>query len=178
MIFKKEFYFIRHGQTDQNISPVKTDHGDIPLNAAGRQQATIVEPIIATLPIKTICCSPLKRALETKELVAARLSAKYRELDNLTECSTQEWMQMTALGKEAYLHPNDPVKSFMQRVLRGVNEALLQPGPVLIVAHGGIHWAMCCQMGVEHDWWIDNCVPVHFYLGNDGKWQAKKLAAV
>ncbi|MEI8366272.1 MAG: hypothetical protein WCF65_07615 [Parachlamydiaceae bacterium] len=79
------------------------------------------------------------------------------------------------MGAEAYISSQEPVKSFMQQVLNGVNQALSQPGPVLIVAHGGIHWAMCCFMNVEHEWAIDNCVPVHFFMGENGKWQAKKL---
>jgi probable phosphoglycerate mutase len=96
---------------------------------------------------------------------------------NLSECSVQEWKEMTSIGKEAYLSNLEPVKSFMQRVVKGVNEALSQPGPVLIVAHGGIHWAMCCYMNVEHEWAIGNCIPVHFTLGEDGQWRAKKLIA-
>lgn len=61
MILQKEFYFIRHGQTDHNKSAPKIDHEDISLNDIGWQQANEIESIIAALPIKTICFSPLKR---------------------------------------------------------------------------------------------------------------------
>lgn len=175
MILQKEFYFIRHGQTDHNKSATKIDHEDISLNDIGWQQANEIESIIAALPIKTICFSPLKRAKETKEVIAARLSAQHCELSDLTECSGEVWREMTTIGAQAYLSPQESVKIFMQKVLNGVNQALSQPGPVLIVAHGGIHWAMCCYMNVEHEWAIDNCVPVHFFLGENGRWQAKKL---
>ncbi len=42
MIFQKEFYFVRHGQTDYNIieEKRKEDHpDDIPLNETGKNQA-------------------------------------------------------------------------------------------------------------------------------------------
>ncbi len=175
MIHKKEFYFVRHGQTDHNIG-LTADPGDIPLNTRGQAQACEIEDIIASLPIKTVCCSPLKRAKETKEIVTANLQAAHFEIANLAECTGPIWDLMTALGPEAHLIADDPVRTFMQKALHGINEALSQEGPVLIVSHGGIHWAMCCFMGVEHEWAIDNCVPVHFTLGDNGKWKAKKLS--
>jgi hypothetical protein len=30
-------------------------------------------------------------------------------------------------------------------------------------------------MEVEHEWSIDNCVPVHFTVEQSGQWRAKKL---
>lgn len=176
MITKKEFYFVRHGQTDGNIAALKQDHVDIPLNATGREQARLIEPIIASLPVKTICYSPLKRAKETRELACANLNATHAELTNLSECNTQIWQKMTALGKHAKATSQEPVYSFMQRVLKGINEALSYDGPVLIVAHGGIHWATCCFMEIEeHDWIIDNCIVTHFSIKEDGGWNARKL---
>ena len=66
---------------------------------------------------------------------------------------------------------------FMQKVRYGINEALPKEGPVLIVAHGGTHWAICCFMKVHHDWVIDNCQLVHFSISATGEWQAKILMA-
>ncbi len=176
MILKKEFYFIRHGQIDYNIHQPKVDvPSDTPLNATGRSQAIHVEPIIASLPIKTVCSSPFKRAQETKELITAGLLANHSEISDLGECTGAIWREMTALGASAHLRAEDPVLKFMQQVLRGVNQALAKEGPVLIVAHGGVHWAICCFLEAECEWAIDNCVPVHFSIGDHGKWVVKKL---
>lgn len=66
--------------------------------------------------------------------------------------------------------------SFLNRVRRGINQALLLPGPSLIVAHGGLHLALCHLMDIEeHEWVIDNCIPVHFFVESTGKWRAKRL---
>ena len=80
MITKKEFYFVRHGQTDHNVMEGKDkgDHpADIPLNAVGRNQALLIEPTIALLPVQTICASPLKRVQETKERIALTGSSRF-----------------------------------------------------------------------------------------------------
>lgn len=178
MILKKEFYFVRHGQTDHNISNVnlKTDHpSDIPLNETGRNQAKAIEPLIASLPIQTICASPLNRVKETKEIITSRLLAKHYEIENLSECSAEIWRELVKLGMYSPFPTSGPARTFMDRVREGLNQALLLPGPTLIVAHGGVHWSICCLLGIqEHKWAIDNCVPVHFSIDAEGKWQARK----
>lgn len=108
MIIQKEFYFVRHGQTDGSAAAVKQDHGDISLNTTGRKQARMIEPIIASLPVKTICYSPLKRAKETREIACSNLTATHAEMANLSECNTQIWQEMTGLG----IHAKSTSKEF------------------------------------------------------------------
>lgn len=176
MILQKEFYFVRHGQTDGNVAVIKADYGDIPLNPTGREQARAIEPLVATLPVKTVCYSPLRRAVETREIACTRLLVNHAEVVNLSECNKQIWTEMTAIGKEAHKSTQEPVYGFMQRVLSGINQALSCEGPVLIVAHGGVHWATCCLMEIdEHNWVSENCVVTHFIPREDGSWSARKL---
>lgn len=180
MILQKEFYFIRHGQTDHNIleGQKQGDHpGDIPLNATGRNQAKLIEPIISSLPIQTVCSSPLKRAQETKLLITLNLQVSHHEINDLEECSVQIWKEMSRLGMYSSLPKEGTVRQFTDRVRNGINQALSLPGPSLIVAHGGVHWAICGLLGIEeHEWAIGNCIPVHFLIVDNGKWIAKKLA--
>lgn len=173
-ILKKEFYFIRHGQTDYNLLGNKTDHPDVSLNAMGRNQAQKIAPLVVSLSIDTICFSPFQRAKETKDIISINMFAKEREISNLGECSLNIWQEMTSLGSKALSCGSKSVQAFMNRVIDGVNLALDQEGQILIVAHGGIHWALCCLLNVEQEWIIDNCVPVHFSYQGD-KWTAKKL---
>jgi len=179
MILQKEFYFVRHGQTDYNIlqGENRGEHPhDIPLNETGKNQAKLIESIISSLPIKTVCSSPLKRVQETKEIITSNLQANHHEINDLSECSSQVWKEMSGFGMYSSLPSEGIARQFMERVRTGVNQALSLPGPSLIVAHGGIHWAICCLMGIDaHEWLINNCVPVHFLIGKNGKWVAKKL---
>lgn len=169
----KEFYFIRHGQTDYNIriDHDKVDHPPhIPLNDHGRKQAMLVEPVIAALPIKTICCSPYLRAQETKHLISSKLQVEHLDVEDLGECNAEIWTAMFNRLEAAV------VDEFHQKVKKGLDAALAVEGPVLIVAHGGVHWAICSLLNiVDHEYAIDNCVPVHFTKDAQGIWKAKVL---
>jgi len=176
MILKKDFFFVRHGQTDHNHSPDKTDHGDISLNAIGRKQAKRLSSLIAGLSVRTVCCSPLRRATETKELLAPLHNSLHLEINNLGECTAQIWQEMTSLGPAAPISGSDTVRCFLNQAKQGINEALSQEGPVLIVAHGGVHWAICCWMGItRYNWMMDNCQLTYFSIDHTGEWNAKIL---
>lgn len=179
MILKKEFYFIRHGQTDHNISEKKgkEDHPfDIPLNQTGTNQAQAAEPLIACLPIRTICCSPMRRAKETKEIITLRLQADHHEILELGECTAKIWKNLYGLGQNSSIPAEGDSLAFINQVRQGLNKALALPGPLLIVAHGGVHWAISYLMNIQnHEWAIENCKIIHFSIGSDDQWKAKKL---
>ena len=171
----RDFFFIRHGQTDHNAGKVSEEHIDISLNAFGQSQARLIEPTIAKLPIQTICYSPLKRAVETKEIISRNFAVPHKEIADLSECSIPIWTQMTACKSNTPCHSKREIQFFIQRVKRGINFALKEHGPVLIVAHGGVYWAICHLLSIHGEGTIDNCIPVHFSVRNNGKWSAKKM---
>jgi uncharacterized phosphatase len=174
----KEFYFIRHGQTDHNISiHLKEDHGDISLNETGRKQAKNIEPIVFSLPIQTVCSSPLKRAQETKEIISSRLQqVAHHQMGDFGECSSHVWREMGRHGMYSSVPKEGIVRSFIDRVHNGLKTALSLNSPILIVAHGGVHWALCSLLGIkEHSWNLENCGLVHFTFAKEGRWVARKL---
>ncbi len=174
MILKKEFYFVRHGQTDYNLRIIKVNHEDVPLNETGRKQALDASSLALQLPIQTICCSPFKRAKETKELLLP--NREHLEFSELGECTPQIWKEMTSLGLDAFKKGSSEVKNFLERVKNGVNLSLEQKGPILIVAHGGVHFGICFWMNIEgYSWVIDNCKLAHFSLNKKHDWQAALL---
>lgn len=175
----QEFYFVRHGQTDHNASEghSKIDHPyHIGLNQAGKIQAAQIEPIIAKLPIQAICASPLKRAQETMDIIASHLTAPHYDIYDLGECTASIWNEMVRNGMHTPLPPEGEARIFIEKVRNGINYVLSLPSPALIVAHGGVHWALCCLMGIQnHPWTIGNCSIVHFAINDQGKWIAKTL---
>lgn len=179
MIPKREFYFVRHGQTDHNIleGKDKRDHRiDISLNQRGKEQAVEIESIIALLPVKTICVSKMRRAQETKAIIASRLQVPHYVVGDLGECSPEIWKDMVRLGMYSSLPTDGQVFLFMEQVRKGLCQALSFPGPCLIVAHGGVHWAACCLMNLKkHDWMLHNCGVVRFSVDANQEWVAKKL---
>ena len=180
MILQKEFYFVRHGQTDHNIleGKDKGDHPhDISLNATGKAQAALIEPIVESLPVQTICVSPTQRTKETRAIAASRLAIPHFEIDDLGECTMLIWKELVKLGMYSPLPKEGPAWHFIDRVRRGINHALSLPGPPLIVAHGGVHWATCCLLGIKaHSWSIENCGIVHFSYTEKEQWSAKRLS--
>lgn len=181
MVIKKDFYFVRHGETDHNLleGNDKDDHtGDIPLNQTGQSQAIAIEPIIAALPIKTVCFSPMVRAQQTKDLITPRLLIPHHEILALSECTAKIWSEMRKLGMNSLQPTSKEASSFFERVKKGLNEALKLEGPILIVAHGGVHWATCRLLGIQgHAWALENCGIVHFSVDDSGKWTARKISA-
>ena len=89
----KEIYFIRHGQTDENSLGIRQGAEiDSELNELGRQQAKKSGKYLKKYRIKDknfdcILSSPLKRAIETAEIIGKelKLSKKIEILDSLIE---------------------------------------------------------------------------------------------
>lgn len=149
MISEKEFYFIRHGQTDWNLDHRAQGQTDVPLNAIGQKQAQKAALSATQWKFGTICSSPLSRAVATARTIADVSGAEVSIVDDLIECSWgvregerkgvwfEEWKRGLSVPEGA-----EPYDAFLSRAVRAINQALEKPGPVLIVAHGGIYWAI------------------------------------
>ncbi|MCP5509086.1 MAG: histidine phosphatase family protein [Chlamydiales bacterium] len=173
-LIRKPFYFIRHGETDVNANPlIKRVDYDLPLNKNGRNQAQLAKASIIDLPLKSVCYSPIQRAVETKDILAEDLATEQVEIKQLSECQAAIWMKMVRLEKGLGYHVCEEIEHFLCRAVSGLASALDKAGPTLIVAHGGIHWAFCYHMGIEnHPWKIGNCQLVHFSPKGDQDWEA------
>ncbi|MGZ6442241.1 MAG: histidine phosphatase family protein [Pseudobdellovibrionaceae bacterium] len=165
-LIRKDFYFLRHGETDWNLEHRGMGQQDIPLNARGEEQAVQAAHILRNEPIKSIYHSPLSRAKRTAQIISQRLGAALIEIPELMECCwgekegqikgkwTEDWIAGASIpGAENF-------EDFLLRSLRGLNTALLNPGPILIVSHGGVFWGVqkFARLGSHYD--LRNCVPV------------------
>ena len=153
---KKEFYFIRHGQTDHH------DNDDyISLNNLGLEQAARAKNLIDTLEISSVYHSPLTRAIQTKDILFNEIELqrmKVIEVADLAECTTEIWHSLTNNNICC-----DKTHNFISKAVSAMHLALSQPASSLVVAHGGIHYAFCQHHNIKnHQWLIDNCTLVHF----------------
>ncbi|WP_430592130.1 histidine phosphatase family protein [Humidisolicoccus flavus] len=75
---------VRHGQTDWNFARKMQGTSDIPLNDVGREQARVAGVRLRDEGIEGIVSSPLSRAAETADIIAAELGltveARYENL--------------------------------------------------------------------------------------------------
>ncbi|MEO0922658.1 MAG: histidine phosphatase family protein, partial [Pseudomonadota bacterium] len=86
MLIEKEFYFVRHGQTNWNLDRRAQGQTDIPLNDAGRREAHRAALAAARINFSTICSSPLSRAIETAEKIRDVTGCNIEIIDDLSEC--------------------------------------------------------------------------------------------
>jgi broad specificity phosphatase PhoE len=64
-------YLVRHGETDDNVAGVPQGHRDVPINDRGRAQVRAVVAWFQHRPLDAVRSSPLRRALDLAEPLAA-----------------------------------------------------------------------------------------------------------
>lgn len=168
MLRPRPFFYLRHGETDWNLAERCQGHTDVPLNETGREQARRARDALAGVGIATICASPLGRAHETARIVAEAVAAPIVLIDDLKECGFgvyeggqmgpwhAEWLAGTATPEGG-----EDLEGFLARALRGINAAIERPGPVLIVAHGGVYRSIRRHAAFEDREPLANCLPLH-----------------
>ncbi len=87
---------LRHGQTPLSVDKRYSGRGNPDLTDVGRAQAAAAAERVTRLgPIDAIVSSPLARARDTAEAVAARVGVSVRVLDDLTETDFGTWEGLT-----------------------------------------------------------------------------------
>lgn len=139
------FALVRHGQTDWNAQRRLQGSTDIPLNDVGRGQAGDAVTVLSGYEWNAIVSSPLSRAAETADLIAAGLGLSVaRRVPELTERSfgpaegLQAGPELDALRTPGGFRGAESEEEAAIRGL-GALEALAEEfsgGRVLVVAHG------------------------------------------
>jgi probable phosphoglycerate mutase len=139
------FALIRHGQTDWNAERRLQGSTDIPLNDVGRGQARDAVAVVSGYEWDAIVSSPLSRAAETADVIAAGLGRTVaRRMPELIERSfgpaegLQAGPELDALRIEGGFRGAESEDEAAHRGLTAL-EALaaeFSGGRVLVVAHG------------------------------------------
>ncbi len=172
------FYFVRHGQTDWNLKHMIQGHIDIPLNEMGLDQAKSAATLLTNQEITRIISSPLIRAHKTAQIIQEILQVPLHTHEGLKErylgklegtvktesslTSVNHNYTQTAEGSEC-------IDDFKKRIAEALHEILHADHVTLIVAHGGVYWALMHMLGFD-DQASSNAVP-HFFspTKNDDK---------
>jgi uncharacterized phosphatase len=141
------FALVRHGQTDWNAQRRLQGSTDIPLNDVGRGQARDAVAVLSEYQWDAIVSSPLSRAAETADLIAAGLELRpARRVPELTERSfgpaegLQDGPELDALRIPGGFRGAESEDGAAHRGLTSL-EALAEEfrgGRVLVVAHGSL----------------------------------------
>lgn len=149
---------VRHGQTDWNLQGRIQGSSDIPLNETGRRQARDAGRLLAAERWDAIVASPLVRALETAQIIAAE--AGFGEIE--TDAALRERHYGAAEGltgreTEQRFRGRVPGRESREAVFERVAPALVRiaedrPGQsVLVVSHGGVIGTMV-RHATAHVW--------------------------
>jgi broad specificity phosphatase PhoE len=145
-------YLARHGQTAYNHEGRFQGQQAIPLDDTGRAQAAELAERAASYGFQALWCSPLLRARETADIIAATIGLEPQEDARLMETDAGHWTDLTfadvraktpelfdafAAGEPSFAFPDG--ESFAQQEVR-VDAALrdVEAGalPALVVCHG------------------------------------------
>ena len=170
-------YLVRHGETDWNLVRRIQGNADIPLNEKGRAVARATAEAMKEMPIDVIFSSPLIRARETAEILAAGRGMEVQVDSRLREIAFGEfegitWKEIDTLPeyKSIWRFFEDPVnyvpergaesfESICGRASAFIEEEVLSRektcNTMMIVAHGAFNRAFqaCVRHADIADFW-------------------------
>ena len=148
-----KLYFARHGDTDANEHTLPDPTFGVvneSLNSLGVQQATKLAEELKDITFDAIISSPLKRALETAEIVARPHNQSIIVEDDLQErkitshVSLEVWEDLFDFDKNIQIENSENLTDFFKRIYDAIEklERKYSDKTILLVAHGGVHSAL------------------------------------
>ena len=161
-----QFTFLRHGESVGNAQSRWQGQSDYPLTERGRAQALALAERWQAEAVKfdLVIASPLARAKETAEIIAASLNVKV-EFDpiwlerNIGEMEGLTLDEVRQKPQPSYITPYNPIGGngegdweLFLRAGKALHDLLRRPsGSYLIVSHGGmLNQLMHAIVGVAH----------------------------
>lgn len=148
-------FLIRHGQTEGNVNRVILGREDFTLNSLGVQQAQkCAQKLCHIGPVQKIYTSPVKRALQTAQIMAQMLQVDIEIDEDLTEIdpgpwqgqsyeairSHEKWDAHIQKPLEVPLPGFETVKDSLVRSSRCLKKKLdqLKEAHIILVSHGDV----------------------------------------
>jgi phosphoserine phosphatase len=157
----------RHGETDWNRDNRFQGRADPPLNDAGREQAATLAASLAGEQLDAVYSSPLRRAVETADVVAAPHGLEPTPVEALREVDVGSWQGLTRteiesrypeqfrrwLAFEQGWEDGETYEEMGVRVVGALSELSARHAGerVLALTHGGpIRAAIAAASGISH----------------------------
>lgn len=168
----------RHGETMWNVERVFRGRADVNLDEIGIKQAELLGKYLSNWELEAIYSSPVKRALDTANIIARRQKVSVHIAEGLIDFDFGEWQSLPEKEVKR-LHPavldewhNNPHKVKMpggeslddvrERAVEVVNDVLSRhQGNVLLVSHRVVIKVLICYLlGLDnsHFWNINHDV--------------------
>ena len=152
---------VRHGETEWSRDLKHTGRTDVPLTAAGREQALLAGARLATIDFARVLVSPLQRARDTAELAGQAAAAEI--VDDLVEVDYGAYEGRTTLeireerpGWDFWVEgcpDGESVDAAGARADRVLERLADVDGEVALFAHGHILRILTARwIGLEARW--------------------------
>jgi len=139
------FFFVRHGETDDNQNQRVMGQLDKPLNDHGIGQAHAAAKILVGLGIGSIYSSSLERTLATAQIIGDAIGVPVHAMPGLMERHYGLYQGQERSKRIAGSLPKpdgvESWRSFTQRT-RSTLESIQVQSPILVVAHNGTYKAI------------------------------------
>ena len=158
----------RHGETMWNVEKVFRGRADVGLDDVGIKQAELLGKYLSNWELEAIYASPIRRALETANIVARYQKVSARIAEGLTDFDFGEWQSLSEqqvrrlypdLFNEWHNNPDkvrmsggESLEDVRRRAVEVVNDIVSRhQGNVLLVSHRVvIKVLICCLLGLDN----------------------------
>jgi alpha-ribazole phosphatase len=158
-----EIILIRHGETEWNVEEVFRGRIDIELNETGLKQAELLAEYLGSVNIDAVYSSPLKRALNTAEMIARHHKLEVEIAPGLIDFDFGKWQglphqEVKDRYKELYaqwiknprrvkMPDGESLDEVRERALNVVDEAVAKhKGSVALVSHRVVNKVLICAL--------------------------------
>jgi broad specificity phosphatase PhoE len=148
-----KFYLVRHGETESNLRKIYAGWNKEELTIKGRNQIVDVAKRLTSFGIDQIYTSPIKRALQTAEIIGYFLKKRpiveqnFKELrlgiwqgiheDEVARQYPEKWKIWNTRPAELVLDGRETLHELLERVLSGLRRiaAADNKGNIAVVTH-------------------------------------------
>jgi len=158
-----EIILVRHGETEWNVEEIYRGRIDVKLNEVGVKQAELLGRYLSNLKLDAIYTSPLKRALDTANILTQYQNVGVQVTDGLMDLNCGEWQGLSdeqvrklypALHEQWRVNPHlvkmpggEKLEDVRERALGVVDEAVSKhSGSVALVSHRVVNKVLICAL--------------------------------
>jgi broad specificity phosphatase PhoE len=172
---RRRLFLLRHGQSDLNREGRFRGLTDSPLNEVGREEAAGAAAILDGCGVSVVYTSPIRRALQTAEIVAGSVHAAVEQEEGFTDVDYGKWQGLTVqeveqrFGRsmleswkrdpEGFTFPDgDSIRSVQSRLVPAIGRAAAGGESVAVVSHLAVLklcFLIIMELPIDYFWKIE-----------------------
>ena len=158
-----EIILARHGETEWNVGEIYRGRIDINLDEAGLEQAELLAKYLSDLKLDAVCSSPLRRALDTANIIARYQKVHVEVTNRLIDFDYGEWQGLPdaevrklypALYDQWRSNPHlvkmpngESLADVRERAIAAVDDVIPRcKGSVVLVSHRVVNKVLICYL--------------------------------